>query len=62
MVKLNQRTNGPVNAHLTIGHNNENIFEQGQLTLSQWSDLTEIRTHPSFNACSYYLKVSKRLE
>ena len=33
---------------------------QGQLT--QWPDLTEIRTHPSINACSYYLKASKRLE
>ena len=30
---------------------------QGQLT--PLSDLTEIRTHPSFNACSSYMKVSK---
>ena len=24
---------------------------QGQVTLSQWSDLVEILTHPSFYAC-----------
>ena len=32
------------------------------LTRSQWSDMAEIRTHPSFNACSFHLKVSNRLE
>ena len=30
---------------------------QGQLTLSQWSDLAEIQTRPRFYACPGYLQV-----
>ena len=38
----------------------DNVFlnTEGQL-YSQLSGLTKIRTHPSFNACSHYLKISK---
>ena len=38
------------------------IFQtlKGSYIRSQWSEIAEIRTHPSFNACSYYLQVSKK--